>query len=284
MQGEQRLTAMARRAVALALDQVKAHARALLILRLAYLLELADVILSDLDSVERLKRAAALGGLLDALEFDLYFEWLLTYWEVGARRSGPRTALARAMGAFFEEFNRLADSAEREGRREVAEFYRLCAQAAFATGRAVEIYHELANRAAAMSTRIDTYVKWDSEGYRMLADSEWYRQARREILGAALAGAPPEAVREALRRRAAELVQHALEPWTLWPEEIEIARRRFKMLPRGAFNPFLKTDAEAAKLLEELRELNLLERLREITERAKGIAEEMKRRLLRPRG
>jgi hypothetical protein len=277
--------ALARRAVHLALDQVKAHARALLVLRLAYLLELADLILSDLDSVERLKRAAALGGLLDALEFDLHFEWLLTYWEVEPHRSGPRTALAGAMGALFEEFNRLADSAEREGRREEAEFHRLFAQAAFVTGRAIEIYHELAESVRRTGfIHASSWVEWDAEGYRMLADTEWYRQARREILGAALAGAPLESVRKALERRAAELVQHALKPWVLWPEEIEIARRRFKMLPKTAFNPFLKTDAEAAKLLEELRELNLLERLREVVEKAKGIAEELNRRRARSGG
>lgn len=286
MQEERQPTALARRFVHLAFDAVKAHAYALLALRLAYLLELADLILSDLDSVERLRRAAALAAILDALEFDLYFDWLLTYPRGG---SELHTALASTMGAFFKEFTKLADSAEREGRREMAESYRLCAQAAYATGRALELYHEIARAAwqgaHTHAASLIPWVDWDREAYKMLADGEWYAGARREILGAALGEilgrAPPGSAREALRRRAAELAEHIERPSFPTPEAEQRARRRYRALPKDAFNPFLRAREEAVGALEELRELNLLERLSEAVERMERVAEELERRLLR---
>jgi len=79
----------------------------------------------------------------------------------------------------------------------------------------------------------------------------------RAALAEALGRAPPNRVRELLRRYAEELVPRVRSVW--------------HPLPR-ALDPILKVDAEAARLLEEAGELCYPERAEELERAAREIA------------
>jgi len=270
----------AQRRIRQALLESWAFARTLLALRVAYLLELVDVALCVDDGERRYRLAAALGRILDDVEFFLYDDCFKWYWDSGSR--APYSLHARLLGLCFEEMGKLAEELEREGLREFAEYYRRYAQLALLAGRAVELFNTIAQR----STRgIGAYwrVSWDEWGCKAFSlDSEWGKRVELDLVGAAARG-DLERLRELLRKYAEELAQHVDYDWwrprDLPPEVVEQRRRRYRPLPSFFLDPFLKADAEAVKALEELRELRPLERVREVTEEMRRAVEELERRL-----
>jgi hypothetical protein len=268
------LSEYAKRRIRQALLESWAFTRTLLALRLAYLLELADALLSE-DWRERLKLSVALGRILDDVEFFLYDDCFKWRWDDVAR--APYSLHADLLGLCFREMGKLAGELEREGLREFAECYRRYAQLALIAGRAVELFNTVAQRAvSAGSTLAEHYVKWDEWGYRAFSDgSEWGRRVELELVGAA-AREDLERLRKLLRRYAGELAQHVvLDFRPPFPIGFLFKQR----LEERLFNPFLSVDAEAVKALEELRELRFPERMREVTEEMKRAVEELERRL-----
>jgi hypothetical protein len=63
------------------------------------------------------------------------------------------------------------------------------------------------------------------------------------------------------------------------PEAAGRVRCRYHPLPSFFLNPLLRVDEEAARALEELRELNPVERVSEMTEGMRRAVEELERRL-----
>jgi hypothetical protein len=268
----------ARRRIRQALLESLAFARTLLALHVAYLLELADVILRVDDGERRYRLAAALGRILDDVEFFLYDDCFKWYWDSGAR--APYSLHARLLGLCFEEMGKLAGELEREGLHEFAEYYRRYAQLALLAGRAVEHFSTIAQRSA-RGTGAYWRVSWDEWGRKAFSlDSEWGKRVELDLVGAAARG-NLELLRELLRKYAEELAQHVDYDWwtppDLPPEVVERKRHRYHPLPSFFFDPFLKADAEATKALEELRELRPLERVREVTEEMKRVVEELER-------
>lgn len=264
----------ARRLITQALLEALAFARTLLALRVAYLLELADALLKE-DWRERLKLSVALGRILDDVTFFLYDDCFKWYWD--SESHAPYSLHARLLGLCYEEMGKLARELEREGLREFADYYRRYAQLVLLAGRAVELVNTIAERARASgSTLADCYVKWDEWGYRAFSiDSEWRKRVELDLVGAAARG-DLERLRELLRKYAEELAQHVvLDFGPPFPIGFLFKQR----LGEALLNPFLRVDEEAVKALEELRELRPLERVREITEEMKRVAEELERRL-----
>jgi hypothetical protein len=269
----------ARRRITQALLESLAFARTLLALRVVYLLELADVILSVDDGERRYRLAAALGRIHDDVAFFLYDDCFKWYWDSGSR--APYSLHARLLGLCYEEMGKLARELEREGLREFADYYRRYAQLTLLAGRAVELVNTIAEHAA-RGTGAYWWVSWDEWGRKAFSlDSEWGKRVELDLVGAA--ARDPQRLRELLRKYAEELAQHVDYDWwrppNLPPEVVEQKRRRYHPLPRFFFDPFLKADAEAARALEELRELRPLERVREVTEEMRRVVEELERRL-----
>lgn len=235
-----------------ALAAARAYARAALVLKLSYLLELADAVLAG-DA----KRAAALAYLFELAEFDLYMDT----FEVGFGCLGVEKPLGRA----YAVLGQLALEAERGGARELAEYLRVRAKLQLLTGEALHLLFGIATRDYRASyTRAKDFLapwaSWDEWVYGEEA-REWKNRVSQELMRAALAEAlgraPPNRVRELLHRYAGELAAHVRSVWRPLPY---------------AVNPILKVDAEAARLLEEAGELRYPERAEELERAAREIA------------
>jgi hypothetical protein len=227
-----------------ALAAARAYARAALVLKLSYLIELADALLAG-DA----KRAAALARLFELAEFDLYMDT----FQVGVGCIGVEKPLGRT----YALLGQLALEAERRGARELAEYLRVRAKLQLLTGEALHLLFGIATRDyhasfTDVSALLAPWASWDEWMYSEEA-CEWKNRVSQELMRAALAEAlgraPPNRVRELLRRYAEELAAHVRSVW--------------RPLPR-AVNPILKADAEAARLLEEVGKLRYLERAEEL--------------------
>jgi hypothetical protein len=233
-----------------ALAAAHAYARAALVLKLSYLIELADALLAG----ER-RLAAALAYLFELAEFDLYMDT----FQVGIGCIGVEKPLGRA----YALLGQLALEAERKGARELAEYLRTRAKLQLLTGEALHLLFGIATRdyyasSTGANAPFAAWASWDEWVYSE-EGTEWKNGVSRELMRAALAEAygkaPPGRVRELLRRYAEELAAH-----------VRSVRRP---LPH-ALNPILKADAEAAKLLEEVGKLRYPERAEELMRRARA--------------
>jgi hypothetical protein len=240
-----------------ALGSGPAYLRSALVLKLSYLLELADALLAG-DA----KRAAALAYLYELAEFDLYMDTFIVYT--------PHVGVERLIGRGFEELGRLALEAERAGARRLAEYLKLQAKLAFIAGEALRVLFEIAERDYHASfTGVNAFLApwaWWDEWVYSEEGTEWKNGASRELMLAAVAEAygkaPPGRTRELMRRYARELAAHV--------------RAVRSPLPR-ALDPILKVDAEALKALEKARELRYPERAEEIDRAAREIAASARR-------
>jgi hypothetical protein len=276
----------ARRRIEQALLESLAFARILAAFRVAYLLELVDLALSVDEGGQRFRLAAALGLIHDEVSHFLYQDCFKGYWNRDASRT-LYSLHARLLGLCYEEMSKLASELEREGLREFAEYYRRWARLALAAGRAVELVNVIAYRTRSAGwTGAYLWGSWDKWAWTAFFENEWGERVILELVGAA-AREDVGKLRGLLRKYAEELAQHVVfderAPWNLPPEVAEQRRRLYHPLPGSSFIPFFKVDEEAVKALEELRELRPLERVREVTEEMKRVAEELERRL-RPSG
>jgi hypothetical protein len=226
-----------------ALAAAHAYARASLVLKLSYLLELADALLAG-DA----KRAAALAYLFELAEFDLYMDTF---------QVGECLGVEKPLGRAYALLGQLALEAERRGARELAEYLRARAKLQLLTGEALHLLFGIATRDyhasfTHVSALLAPWASWDEWVYSE-EGTEWKNGASRELMRAALAEAygkaPPGRVRELLRRYAEELAPRVRSAWRPLPH---------------AVNPILKADAEAARLLEKVRELRYPERAEEM--------------------
>lgn len=275
------LSEYARRRIRQALLESWAFARTLLALRVAYLLELADLTLRVDDGERRFRLAAALGYIHDEVQSFVYKDCFKEYWDRGASRV-PYSLHARLLGLCYEEMSKLASELEREGLREFAEYYRRWARLALLAGRAVELVNAIAYRTRSAGwTGAWWWASWDKWALTAFFENEWGERVILDLVGAA--ARDPQRLRELLRKYAEELAQHVVfdegAPRDLPPEVAEQRRHRYHPLPGSSFIPFFKVDEEAVKALEELRELRPLERVREVTEEMKRVVEELERRL-----
>jgi hypothetical protein len=241
-----------------ALGSGPAYLRSALVLKLSYLLELADALLAG-DA----KRAAAAARLYDEARFDLYMDTFIVYT--------PHVGVERIVGRSFEELGRLALEAERAGARRLAEYLKLQAKLAFISGEALRVLFEIAERDYhASSTGADApftaWALWDEWMYSE-EGTEWKNRVSRELMLAAVAEAygkaPLGRTRELMRGYARELAPRV--------------RAVRSPLPPRALDPILKADAEAAKLLEKAEELRYPERVEEIEREAREIAASARR-------
>jgi hypothetical protein len=226
-----------------ALAAAYAYARASLVLKLSYLIELVDALLAG----ER-RLAAALAYLFELAEFDLYMDTF---------QVGECLGVEKPLGRAYALLSQLALEAERKGARELAEYLRVRAKLQLLTGEALHLLFGIATRDYHASfTRAKDFLapwaSWDEWVYGEEA-CEWKNRVSQELMRAALAEAlgraPPNRVRELLRRYAEELAAHVRSVWRPLPY---------------AVNPILKVDAEAARLLEEVGKLRYLERAEEL--------------------
>jgi hypothetical protein len=245
------------RARIFALGSGPAYLRSALVLKLSYLLELADALLAG-DA----KRAAALAYLYELAEFDLYMDTFIVYTS--------HVGVERLIGRGFEELGQLALEAERAGARRLAEYLKLQAKLAFIAGEALRTLFEIAKRDYHASfTGVNAFLApwawWDEWVYS--EGTEWKNRVSRELMLAAVAEAygkaPLGRTRELMRRYARELAPRA--------------RAVRSPLPPCALNPILKVDAEALKALEKARELRYPERAEEIEREAREIAASARR-------